>query len=490
MTHDPIPRTSLRALGVCALLGLGVALGGCHDLTASPGLPAGTPSPSIYNNEAGAIGMRNAAIAQFEQALAIYLVDAGLLTDELTDNNIGASQGVLLANPGVVHDPLDERILPAGDTVTSYTALQGVRTATAQALGALARYDTSAVLHDSVTVLRGELYAVEGYTEIMLADLFCSGVPLSYLVYQGDFQYEPGSSTAQVYADAIAKFDTALTLAHANDSVVHLAQLGQARANLDLGKYPAADDDVTNIPSGFAYQFAINWGGSTNSIGQLLVPDALNYRATVADTEGHNGLPFLTSGDPRTATAVVLPADPNSAAWPYVPITFPAKYGAALTSPYWTSFILASGVEAQLIEAEAQLNNAPGGGQWLATLNSLRGNIVNLQTLSNNSYDGDTALPALADPGAALSGQSAMAARLRLLFRERAYWLFLDGHRQGDLRRLIRQYGRDGFSSTTVYPIGPYNAPGTGFYGNDVVAPVPATESANPYFHGCLSNVP
>jgi len=44
-------------------------------------------------------------------------------------------------------------------------------------------------------------------------------------------------------------------------------------------------------------------------------------------------------------------------------------------------------------------------------------------------------LAALTDPGTA-------EARVDLLFRERAFWFFLTGHRQGDLRRLIRQYGR------------------------------------------------
>ena len=29
------------------------------------------------------------------------------------------------------------------------------------------------------------------------------------------------------------------------------------------------------------------------------------------------------------------------------------------------------------------------------------------------------------------------------LFSERAFWLFATGHRLGDMRRLIRQYGRE-----------------------------------------------
>ena len=65
----------------------------------------------------------------------------------------------------------------------------------------------------------------------------------------------------------------------------------------------------------------------------------------------------------------------------------------------------------------------------------------------------------------------------------------MTGHRQGDLRRLLRQYGQPyGFGQDyQVYPTGQYLAPGTGLYGSDVTAPIPTTEYANHLFHGCLS---
>ena len=70
-----------------------------------------------------------------------------------------------------------------------------------------------------------------------------------------------------------------------------------------------------------------------------------------------------------------------------------------------------------------------------------------------------------------------------LLFRERAAWLFLTGPRQGDLRRLIRQYGR---SAELLYPVGSYPG-GVASYGGDVTAPIPAAErESNPHFTGCI----
>ena len=36
-----------------------------------------------------------------------------------------------------------------------------------------------------VRAYRGELYALEGYAEVLLADLFCSGVPLNTFAVEG-----------------------------------------------------------------------------------------------------------------------------------------------------------------------------------------------------------------------------------------------------------------------------------------------------------------
>jgi hypothetical protein len=470
--------TDSRRIGLrCLLLGcLGATtvLGGCKELTGSPGLPAGTQDPTFYQTAAGALGMRNAALVQFGQALGQYITDAGQLTDELESSQTGASQGVLLQNAGQVQDPLDERLLPVGVTVPSYGQLQGVRTLAAQALGALAAYDTAASAREAVAQLRGELYALDGYTEIMLADLFCSGVPLSTLDFQKDFTYKPGSTTVQVYQDALAKFDSALVLAGANDSVRYLAQVGQGRAYLEWGCptcYATAADDVAGVPDGFQYQVSVNWGsldiGNSNS----------SLSATISDHEGQNGLPFLSSGDPRSSAVTLIASGPS---WSYVPLTFPAKYGAALTGTGIAPVTLASGIEARLIEAEAALQRGDAP-TWLTTLNVLRANA----TIPGTTQPNPQALPPLSDP------QDAVA-RIDTLFTERAEWLFLTGHRQGDLRRLLRQYSHyTAFQSQLqVYPTGAYLAPGTGRYGTDVVAPIPPTESANPDFHGCLSNAP
>ena len=80
---------------------------------------------------------------------------------------------------------------------------------------------------------------------------------------------------------------------------------------------------------------------------------------------------------------------------------------------------IASGIEALLIVAEAALR-ANDATTWLAKLNEARAT--------------RTDLPALADPGTA-------AARVDLMFRERAFWMFSTGHRLGDPRRPLATAG-------------------------------------------------
>ena len=164
-------------------------------------------------------------------------------------------------------------------------------------------------------------------------------------------------------------------------------------------------------------------------------------------------------------------------------------------------FTLASGVEAKLIQAEAALQRGEAG-TWLQMLNELRTtgahsgidttfridtvqgvvdtSVVKIDTLWIAGTGGVARLGPLANP-------PTPDARIDLMFAERAAWLFATAHRQGDLRRLTRLYGR---AQEDVYPTGMYhNAGGSpaGIYGQQVTVPVPSSERRNPLFHGCLS---
>lgn len=561
-----------------------IASTACKDLAPTPGLPAGTPDPAYYQTRDGALGLRAAAVFQMSTAIPKYLVDVGLLSDELIDSDNRSTLASEPGNDAGISNPLDERILPEGisggadglDGSQSYAYLQNVRGAANVALGALAAYDTNPADRTQQRTMRGELFALQGYAEILLADLFCSGVPLSTLDFEHDFTYAPSSSTAQIYADANVKLDSALALAAGTDSIANLSRVLKGRAYLALGNYAAAADDVSTVPMTFQYRMTIQ-------LDRLSAVAQGNFQeGTVADREGDNGLPFLSSGDPRVATMVTC--TPYDYRCPVHTLTMPAKYFEHANSNGYAPFVVADGIEARLIEAEAALRSNPNGTQWLTILNTLRTSgetTVSAQTFLdtlgvtqcggsygicgaalgidgsdpaygqpdggfpgftvtattvytpahnyvapdggnvqdycyNNSwysscYYGDSmvvltltrpasagwnagtggvdGLAPLTDSGATLTGSAAGAARIAELFNERAYWLFMTGHRQGDLRRLIRQYGTQytQFRSDQVYPSGVYTAPGTGLYGSDVNAPVPKTEYANPNYHGCIN---
>jgi hypothetical protein len=169
---------------------------------------------------------------------------------------------------------------------------------------------------------------------------------------------------------------------------------------------------------------------------------------SLSDFEGVVGLGFRTAADPRVPFT-----DTEDTGLDLITAQFNLdKYAPASSVP------VADGIEARLIEAEGllQANDLPG---MTAALNNLR-------TL--------VALDPLADP-------ADREAAIDQLFSERAFWLFATGHRLGDMRRLIRQYGR---GVDTVFPNGDYHKGGT--YGPDVNFPLPIEEENNPNSAGCL----
>ena len=78
------------------------------------------------------------------------------------------------------------------------------------------------------------------------------------------------------------------------------------------------------------------------------------------------------------------------------------------------------------------------------------------------------------------------ALRENVMFRERAYWLFVTGHRLGDMRRLIRQYGRPSQTilTTGVYTFGISDYP---FSPAPNFVPPRAERNGNPNYTGCYN---
>ena len=458
-----VGRAANRVLVVIGLL-LWVAACSPERLVGSDTLPPDVPDPALTKTAGGAMAAYRGALLQFQTAFgggvgAQSFIDvSAVLTDELQTASVGQPFGSNL--PGT---SLDSRALPEyqnpalenlADDITYqnvYSSLHRVRGQAEEARGLLQTYGG-----DSAHTPRGHLDAVEGYSELLLADLFCSGIPLSTIDYNGNYTYQPGSTTAQVYQHALTLFDSAMTLAADSDRIVNLARVGAGRALLALGQYAQAAAAVADVPDGFTYteQYAAQsvTGAGVPATNFAYIGPNQHWLGTVADGEGGNGLNYRSSGDPRTSATA---AGTNNFG---VTLYHPDKYAIDGSSP----IVLADWIEARLIEAEAALQ-AGDVTTWLTKLNYLRETAIS------------PALPDTTDPGNADE-------RVDLTFRERGFWLFLTGHRQGDLRRLIRQYGR---LQNQVYPVGIYPG-GPGFYGSAVNAPIPATERANPKFTGCI----
>ena len=477
-TDGRVLRARVGRGGALGLVGL-VGVLGCHDLSGLAGtqsLPAGTPDPSVYHTPAGALALYQNATTSFQFSYGAssvspgsggtatnpgvfvdYVFESGLLTDELQAGNLGC-RGLSCVLSDV--DLLDARQLSSAYESRVYPNLQGIRNAATLGIGALATYDPTAS-----PALRGHLYALAGYAELMLADLFCSGVPLGHITFNGDFSYAPSSTTRQVYQAALAQFDTALTLSNDSARIMGLAWVGKARALVAVDDFAQAAQAAAHVPDAYAYQFLVDWSADQSGNAGTLFTSANGSGVTEADHEGLTGLPYISGGDPRSAAQEA--ASPNSPNQYGVSQYVPVKYGGA--TPGIFPIAVASGTEARLIRAEADLQPPTDLNDFLVQLNAAR-------ALAAPSLP---PLPADSVPGTD-------SGRVTLLFRERAYDLFLTGHRQGDLRRLLRApYNR---SPEQTYPTGLYlGLSAQSSYGSSVSEPIDQNESIDPLFHGCLA---
>jgi hypothetical protein len=288
-----------------------------------------------------------------------------------------------------------------------------------------------------------------GYLYLLFAETFCSGVPFSTLTSDGVVFGEPQTRDQMLQA-ALARFDTAATFAAAKGNVrqQRVALVGRARSLLNLGRFADAAQAVATVPTNFVHDVE----SSTNSTRQNngVWNFTLNFFGFgVPDREGRNGVPWVSSPDPRSPTVDTEDVGFDGET-PYIAQQrYPDKV---------SSVPLATGVEARLAEGEAALRSG-STNTMLSILNTLRA---------------DVGLEPLQDPGTA-------RLRQQLFFGERARWTWLTAQRMGSLRRMVRQYG---FGQNEVFPSGSYHKGGT--YGSDVTFPVSADEKNNPKFTACL----
>ena len=425
--------TRLMSLGVVALA-LGSATGCENFLTAeNPGAVEATD----LNNAAYANLLGAQAIFGFQNAWDDVTWWNGQLVDEIVNRNAN--------NPFIEEGQIDRRELHSDMsyiTAFMYNPMQQARFAAEDAVRRL-----TVILGDTVgrdlRVARAIAYGA--YTYIALGEMMCTtpidrGVPQTW---------------DQIMTTAIAKFDSAVTIATAAkayfqtitppptpsiqgaDSVIAFARVGAARASLNLNDKTKATTYATQVPATFVF-YAYYTDNTTNQ----------RHRTFERIGPGNNGTlqgtPFeAMSADPR------IPRSTTPTARVGTPLS-PPSYSSFNNTVAGAAFVpvmsvrVASGLEAQYIIAEA-------AGPTPATL-----------TFVNARRAAGLQAPVT------LTGDALMAE----LRDQKARDFYLDNHRLGDLRRYKRFYSVD------LFPKGPYPGSTTGQIYNESIDcwPLPTSE--------------
>lgn len=400
-------------------------------------------NPSNVQSAAGANAVRLGALARLNSATSggeSMLLLGGLFTDEWIngDSFIGRQE-------------VDQRVITVQNSFVTDASrgLHRARLSAQQALELLTAYAPTAPGWQPA-----EMFLVQAYIENLTAEHFCNGLVFSSVV-NGDEEYGSPMTTADAFARALAHADSGLTLVtgttNDDNRVRNALKVVRGRILLNLNRPADAALSVAGVGT-FTYNMQHAQTATSNQMWNF---NNLSWRYSVSNGEGTNGVNFATAADPRLPVCVggdavcrtngVTRTQRDDLATPlYVQLVWPIRE---------STVALTSGIEARMIEAEALLaaGDAPGA---LAKLNAARATV--------------TGLTPLTDAGTT-------DARVNQLFRERAIWLFGRGYRLGDMRRLIRNYGR---SATQVFPVGLWHKGGN--YGTDVNFPVPQAEQNNP----------
>jgi hypothetical protein len=420
--------------------------------------------PADVTSPTGALSLYNGALGRFRTALnggnnnqeTIWNFE-GLMTDEIQS-----------ADSFLERNNADQRTTQTNDGVmgATYDRAQQSRGFARDAIKALRQYAPNE------TTKIAEMYMEIGFMELTLGQAFCNGIPLGETI-DGVPQYTKPLTNAEVFQTVIARADSAIALLTGTDAasvaVKNAALITKARAQVDLGQFAAAATTVAGIPTAYTYLVTYSLTTQSNEWWQMF---ASSKRFSVGDSIDPtnkqrilNAIPFYSAGDPRVK---VGPRTSTVGLDTKTPFTDMQNWGRE------DPISLVNGLDARLIEAEAQLQAANYTGM-MATLNALRTSPPKYGNLTIAAMPAIATVPASKDAAA------------DIFFREKAFWQFGRGERFSDLRRLTRQYGR---GAETVWPTGAFQPLKGGSFGTNTQFPVPDSERANPNFAGCIDRNP
>jgi hypothetical protein len=410
-----------------------------------------------YLTPAGAVPLRIGVIANFttafDGATDSYVTMSGNLADELLASDTFDGRLTINARKSVENNNEMEGV---------YRAMQRARTGAARAAAIIATTAPTPLAN------RGELYMLLGYSEMLLGEGWCPGVPFSSEDGVTTTFGQPLTTDA-MFELAVAHFDTALGWAETSARVLNGSRIGKGRALLNLGRFADAATAVNGVPNNFVLATSHSSNSNANGAWSASTSGASRYR--LMSNEGTNGLPFLGQTpvqDPRIDWST---STRNGFSSQFSQQPNQAKFGQYIDGA------IATGAEARLIELESQLQAGTQEARdaVFAALNTLR--------TGGAAIGGAKQTALIVVPAMTGTAPTTQDAAIDLLYKERAYWLWLTGHRLGDLRRLVRVYNRD---PETVFPTGALTPPLDGTYGTSTAVTIPFGERNNPNFHGCL----
>ena len=378
--------------GICTALALTlVTTVACRDITTLQQEDPSHLDASTLFVPANAQLLVNGAISDFECSFTRYVTGSGILSDELA-TSISFIESY----------DYDRRTIPTSagygtGTCTSqqipgvYTTLSVARASADTILEKLEGWTDEEV--PNRTKLIGQAAAYAGYSLVLLGEGMCSAA----------INIGPEMTPDQLFAEAKSRFDKAIAAATAVEdaTTLHFAQLGRARAYLDMGDLANAATDAAEIPDGF--MVAVNTDAADIRRQNLVYVHTIQGGLSSIDPSFRN-VSWGGVADPRVAgkDLGLVGSDGHTELWS-------ADKYETITAP----MPIAKWEEAQLILAEAAVadNELPTAEGIINVLHSNAG------------------IPAYDATGAS------QADVLAQVIEERRRELFLEGHRLGDIRR-------------------------------------------------------
>ena len=322
------------------------------DVAQPPAIQGPTALPSLLAGAIGDFGTAyNGGVQSTGLALDLNQVSiAGLISDEFINTETFPTR--------IEVDQRQQQYQSNGSLRDAYYAIQQARASADKA-------NESFIEFGPTDVGRAEVLNLGALSLILMAENYCGAIPISKETSPGVFEYGSALSTTQIFERALAKADSALAHARAaattgtaaaKTAQERLARIVRARALLNLNRPAEAGANLgeSEVPTTYQYFFKHSEVTARQNNGTWLTTASV-ARFGVPDREGTNGLPFRSEGD-----AVNASNDPRVAST--------RRTGAGVgfdgVTPQWIQTkhgkrdslaIIADGVEARLIQAEAAL---------------------------------------------------------------------------------------------------------------------------------------